>query len=265
VATTDPWPSPAELDAAYESWYRPRSGRFSGPGDAILRRSRAMLAGRIHAQAPPGRVLDVGAGDGTLVRALRGEGRDALGLERGAVDVVGVEPRELDEISGDWAAVVFWHSLEHMTRPRYSLAHAAGLLAPGGMLVVAVPNAGSLQARTFGDRWFALDIPRHLVHIPASSLRRACEELGLEVTRVSHVRGGQVVFGWLHGLVGTVTGVDLYDAIRRPEARQAPLSGLRRGLALAAGVVLLPVAAAAAAVEVALHRGGTVALEARRP
>src|SRR3954469_8127429 len=31
VATTDPFPSPVELDAAYATWYRPEAGRFSGP------------------------------------------------------------------------------------------------------------------------------------------------------------------------------------------------------------------------------------------
>src|SRR4051812_2748245 len=67
VTTTSPWPTAAELEAAYAGWYRPPDGRFAGAGDALLRRLRAQLAGRIDATAPPGRVLDVGAGDGTLV------------------------------------------------------------------------------------------------------------------------------------------------------------------------------------------------------
>ena len=89
--------------------------------------------------------------------------------------------------------------------------------------------------------------------------------LGLEVTRVSHWRGGQALFGWLHGLVGTLPGrPDLYDAIRRPEARSRPMPGRRRALTLGAGVVLLPVAALATITEVAARRGGTVYVEARR-
>jgi hypothetical protein len=131
--------------------------------------------------------------------------------------------------------------------------------------VVAAPNAASLQARVFGDRWLALDMPRHLVHLPAAALVRRIEELGMRVTRSSYVRGGQVVFGWLHGLVGTVPGTpDLYDAVRRPEARSAEVSpGARAGTLLAAAV-LLPVAAAASAAEVARRRGGSVYIEAVR-
>ena len=95
-----------------------------------------------------------------------------------------------------------------------------------------MPNPASLQARAFGERWLALDLPRHLVHVPAPALLARLRELGLSVERVSYLRGGQVVFGWLHGLVGALPGhPDLYDAIRRPEARRAPLSpprGARR-------------------------------------
>ena len=42
------------------------------------------------------------------------------------------------------------------------------------------------------------------------------------------------------------------------------MSPARRLLSIAAGVVLLPIAAACAAVEIALRRGGTVYVEAQR-
>jgi Methyltransferase domain len=265
VATTDPWPSPATLAAAYAGWYRPVGGRFLGVGDALLRRSRGALARRLDQICPPGPVLDVGAGDGSLVDAIRARGRAASGLERvptrpdiRAADIMDVEER-------DWAAVVFWHSLEHLREPGAALDHAVELLADGGALIVAAPNAASLQARAFGDRWLALDLPRHLVHMPAAALVRRLRELDMRVLRVSHVRGGQVVFGWLHGLVGGVPGTaDLDDVVRRAEARETPVSPGERAGALAAGAALLPVALVASALEVALRRGGSVYVEAVR-
>lgn len=263
AATTDPWPSGEELDRAYAGPYRPAAGRFSGPGDRLLRRARARLAGRLDAIAPPGPVLDVGAAEGVLLDALHACGREATGLEREATrpDVL---DRDLAEVEGKWAAVVFWHSLEHLPEPARALEQAAALLEPGGVLVIALPNAESLQCRLFGGRWFALDPPRHLVHLGSGTLRRRLGELGLRVERVSYLRGGQVVFGWLDGLVGWLPGhPSLYDAIRRPEARFRPLSRGRRLLVLAAAAVLLPAALLAAAGEVALRRGGTVYVEAR--
>ncbi len=244
--------------------YRPESGRFSGLGDALLRHTRARLAGRIDRLAPPGAVLDVGSGDGTLLDALRARGRRALGLERDSRRD-DVRQAEITDIEGSWSAIVFWHALEHLPAPGPAIDHAGALLDEGGVLLVAVPNAASLQALVFGDRWFHLDLPRHLVHLPAGALVSRLQSLGLTVTRVSHWRGGQALFGWLHGLVGTLPGrPDLYDAIRRPEARSLPMSGRRRVGALGAGVMLFPVAALATATEVATRRGGTVYVEARR-
>jgi hypothetical protein len=208
-------------------------------------------------------VLDVGAGDGALLDAIAATGRERLGLERSARRP-DVSDAALEELDPPWSAVVLWHSLEHLRDPVGALRAASDLLGERGGMVVAVPNADSLQAKAFGDRWLALDLPRHLVHIPARALLARLRESGLRVTRVSHFRGGQVVFGWLHGLVARVSGLDLYDAIRRPEARSRPMSGGRRVAALALGILLAPVAVAASAVEIALRRGGSVYVEAVR-
>jgi len=265
AATTDPIPTAAELDDAYASWYRPPGGRFSGPGDMVLQRLRARYARRIDQIAPAGPILDVGSGDGTLLRALRAEGREAVGLEREGLGE-GVLDLELSELGGPYAGIVFWHTLEHLPNAGASAARAVELLEPGGALAIAVPNFASFQARLFGDRWLALDLPRHLVHIPAPALIERLRSLGLEIERVSYARGGQIVFGWLHGLVGAVMpGTDLYDALRTPEARRAQISPGRRFAALALGAAMLPIATAAAVAEVCARRGGTVYVEGRRP
>lgn len=264
VATTSPWPTDAQLGEAYGDWYRPSSGRFSGMGDKVLRRLRATLATKLNRILPPGPVLDVGAGDGNLVEAFIRHGREAVGLEP-----YGSGPHirnaEVEEMDGTWSAVIFWHALEHLRQPAKALDHAATLLVPEGKLVVAVPNATSLQARAFGDRWFALDLPRHLVHISPGALITKIEDAGLRVEHVSYLRGGQIVFGWVHGLVGLLPGhPDLYDVIRRSEARSAALSTGRRLATLGAAVVALPAALVASVVEVAMRSGGTIYVQARR-
>jgi SAM-dependent methyltransferase len=264
VGVTSPWPTDAELDAAYATFYRPDSGRFSGPGDALLRRTRGRLARRIDEIAPPGPVLDVGAGDGALLDALQAVGREAVGLEREATRP-DVRAGEIADQEGGWAAIVLWHALEHLRAPGAALRDAAERLAPGGVLIIAVPNAASIQARLFGERWFALDLPRHLTHIPAPALVDAARAAGLRPERTSAWRGGQVLYGWVDGLVGALVPghPSLYDAIRRPEARSAPMSARTRLGALAAAVVLTPLAVAGWLAELATRRGGTVYLEAR--
>ena len=266
MATTSPWPADEQLAAAYAPWYRPEGGRFSGLGDAVLKRTRSALAGRLHKALPPGPVLDVGAGDGTLVGAFLRHGREATGVDPYApASGPHVRAVEFEEMTGAWSAVIFWHSLEHLRRPVRALAHAAELVVPGGVLVVAVPNAASLQARLFGDRWLALDLPRHLVHLSPAALLSQVQALGFRVERVSYLRGGQVLFGWLHGITGLLPGhPDLYDAIRRGNARQAPQGPVFRLYALAAGVAALPFALVGTVIEVATRTGGTIYVEARR-
>src|SRR5207302_9752064 len=82
ASTTDPRPGEEELRAAYATWYRPESVRFAFIGDVVLHRTRGLLARRLDRIAPPGPVLDVGAGEGVLLDALRRRGREAVGLGR---------------------------------------------------------------------------------------------------------------------------------------------------------------------------------------
>lgn len=266
AATTDPWPDAAGLEAAYGTWYRPDAGaRFHFAGDLLLGRTRGLLASRLDAIAPPGPILDIGAGEGTLLDALHSRGREAVGLERDPLreDFRDQSPDEV-EGDGEWAAVVLWHTLEHLPEPRRAVHEAARLLRPDGVIAIAVPNTDSVQARVFGDRWLHLDIPRHLVHLSTATLCRGLVEEGFRVERISSVRGGQIVIGWVAGLVGALPGgLDLYQAVRKPSARMAPMSGLRRAASIVAGVVMLPLAVACSAYEVARRRAGTVYVEAR--
>ena len=134
-------------------------------------------------------------------------------------DRADVRADELAELEDRYAAVVLWHSLEHLRDAGAELGRAVGLLEPGGVIVIAMPNPASLQARVFGDRWLHLDLPRHLVHVPAPALLARLRALGAPVERVSYLRGGQVVFGWLHGIVG------LAARPSRPLRRDPPAAG----------------------------------------
>jgi SAM-dependent methyltransferase len=263
AATTDP-PSSDELSEAYGDWYRPHAERrFYFAADAIFGRTRRVVAARIDQISPAGPVLDVGAGDGTLIDALRERGREATGLERNPART-DLRDEPLAEVKGEWAAIVFWHSLEHLPEPRDAIRQARRLLRPGGLVIIAVPNSESLQAAAFGDRWLHLDHPRHLVHLSTSTLRTGLREEGFTIERISFVRAGQIMIGWLQGLVGLLPDQpDLYQALRRERARGVHQPAQLRILAIVAGVVLAPVAAVASLVEIVLRRSGSVYLEAR--
>ena len=99
--------------------------------------------------APGASLLDVGASYGWMVEVALELGFDAYGLEPGeAPPAPGVAPRiaraSLETFARDrtraYDVVTLWHVLEHLEAPLAGLETIAGLVAPGGRLVVAVPN-----------------------------------------------------------------------------------------------------------------------------
>ena len=143
------------------------------------------------------RLLDIGCGSGTFVKMARQAGLDAMGLEispealkiaRKEVSknmIVGSE-KELLESNLAFDAITLFHSLEHMTEPFQFLKRLKRLLKPEGSLIVQVPNAGSLQARIFGSKWYGLDCPRHLYNYTLFSLFQLLGGAGFRVRSVRY-------------------------------------------------------------------------------
>jgi SAM-dependent methyltransferase len=86
---------------------------------------------------PPARVLEVGAGGGELAAELRAAGYDVVAIDpAGGPGIVQVHLHELDEHGGSFDAAVAVVSLHHVEPLAESVERLAGLLAPGGRLVV---------------------------------------------------------------------------------------------------------------------------------
>jgi SAM-dependent methyltransferase len=141
----------------------------------------------------PGRLLDVGSGRGDLGVALRGYGWDVTGLDPSpaaceharARGVTAIEGTLLDgaSVGGDYDAVVFNHSLEHVVEPFDDLVAARSLLRRGGVFVVSLPNFGSWQRRRFESSWYHLDLPRHRSHFTPRGLEILFARAGCDRVR----------------------------------------------------------------------------------
>ena len=263
----DPPPEGHEVGA-----YRPgapRLARAAAPVLSLFDRHRLALLRR-HVPAPAA-LLDAGAGRGRFVAAARRAGYSAVGVEpsrRGVegaralgVDLVAAGLDDAPIAAGSLDAVTLWHVLEHVEEPGAALERAAAWLRPGGVLLVGVPNLGSLQARLGGDRWYHLDVPRHRTHFTVAGLHALLRARGLRPRSTHHLLLEHNPFGMWQSLASRLTRTPsfLYHLLKR----NAPPD--RRDLAVTVG--LLPLAPAAALVEAAaglVGRGGTVALVARR-
>jgi SAM-dependent methyltransferase len=84
---------------------------------------------------------------------------------------------------GSFGTVTMFHVLEHVPDPVACVSAIGELLAPGGKLIVQVPNADCWQLLLLGERWSGLDVPRHLTHFRADDLEELLDVCGFEVRR----------------------------------------------------------------------------------
>ncbi len=200
LAFLDPVRTPEEYDAYYRGGYY--GGRLHGIADVAaarekLRRkgSKARFAGVVaflrDGLKPSSRVLEIGAGFGNLLSAIRdATGATVAGIEPSEIaaavarDEYGVEVRpvgvEVFLASGAaerYDLVILHHVLEHLLDPAAALRALTGFLAPGGRLYVAVPNL--LDIREAPDDFFRTPHPWNFT---PHALMRLLEETGWTVT-----------------------------------------------------------------------------------
>jgi SAM-dependent methyltransferase len=102
---------------------------------------------RANLPPPPLRLLEIGAGNGELARALAAAGHAVLAIDpdpRGA-EVRPVALHELDGPAGSFDAAVAVTSLHHIEPLEGSLARLAEVLVPGGLLVVDEFDVGAFD------------------------------------------------------------------------------------------------------------------------
>ena len=269
AATLAPAPPEAHEAGAYGGG-SPRGSQLAAPLLRSFDRRRLTFLARAGAR-PPGRLLDVGAGRGRFVAQARAAGWQADGIEPSLRGVAGARARgiELEQAGIEDAAIApgtldaasLWHVLEHLDEPGAALERVAAWLAPGGLLVVGVPNLASVQARAGGERWYHLDVPRHRTHFTVRGLHALLRRHGLQPVATHHLLAEHNPFGLWVSVVSRATETPswLYHALKR----NAPLRH-RDALVTAAALPLIPVAIAAELLFGLARRGGTVAVVARR-
>jgi SAM-dependent methyltransferase len=267
-AVTDAPVGPEAHDSGAYATDRPRLRRSASPLLDLFDRQRLRLLG-----SPGRRLLDVGAGRGRFVAAARAAGFQAEGIEpsargvRAGHDQYGVElrPEQIDKASVAAAsldALTLWHVLEHLDDPSGALITLTGWLAPGGVILIGVPNLASWQARIGGRRWYHLDVPRHRTHFTPRGVEFLLTGLGLELLGTTHTLAEHNPFGMWQSIVNRLTRRPsyLYNLLKR----NAPFAPRDLAITLAA-LPFVPLAVALEWIAGLTRHGGTIAVLARRP
>jgi 2-polyprenyl-3-methyl-5-hydroxy-6-metoxy-1,4-benzoquinol methylase len=162
------------------------------------------------------RLLDVGCGAGDFLDTMRLLGWRTHGVEPSAAAVARARAKGHDVTVGiaeslpahaaPFDTITMSHVLEHTHSPREALAQAHARLAPGGHLVLAVPNYLSLHRRIFGNAWCGAEPPRHLYQLDRRALSLYLARAGFRGVRIwSRTGAGSYVRG-LRQLVNRLCG-----------------------------------------------------------
>jgi len=155
---------------------------------------------------PQGRLLDIGCGNGRFLAAMKLLGWNVYGVEPDPISaqlakhLTGAEiyssfseanfPRDFFDI------ITMNHVLEHIEEPLPLLNECYRILQTSGKLGIAVPNWKSMIHRIFGQYYYHLDLPRHVVMYEPRVLTLACLKAGFTVETITttSIREARVAF-----------------------------------------------------------------------
>ncbi len=204
------------FSGSYPFYLRARralAGEGGGPVESELAAFHSRAEGLARQHPRPGRLLDVGGGDGVFSVVMGRRGWDVRSVDvepdvvRYATEVLGlscsVADVERDPLpEGPFDAISLWGMLQLAYDPRAVLERLRPLLAPDGVLAIGVSNYGGLGSRLFGASWRGLGLPRHLVHFTPESLSRLLDWTGYTLCALEFETPRWVVAGSIDDRLG---------------------------------------------------------------
>jgi 2-polyprenyl-3-methyl-5-hydroxy-6-metoxy-1,4-benzoquinol methylase len=142
-------------------------------------------------------VLDIGCGTGYFPKAANAAGYKSVGIEpdpdalKFAVENNKIEAYPLDKLlilNKQFDTVTMWHVLEHVYHLRNQLQTIKGLIKPGGLFVIALPNYKSFDGAHYREAWAGYDVPRHLYHFEEKTVARLLNDFGFDLVAVEPMK-----------------------------------------------------------------------------
>jgi 2-polyprenyl-3-methyl-5-hydroxy-6-metoxy-1,4-benzoquinol methylase len=136
-------------------------------------------------------LLDVGCGTGDFLQVAQYHNWTVSGIEpndrarqianqKSNNKVFDVEHfQKFEKQSFD--VITLWHVLEHLPELDEHISLLNNLLKPKGVILIAVPNYKSYDAKYYKEFWAAFDAPRHLWHFSQTSISKLVSKVGLKV------------------------------------------------------------------------------------
>jgi SAM-dependent methyltransferase len=192
------WEKTTKVEEQRRAEIRPISYKFSK-----LTRARMHLFPRrkmpdlVDQFAQPGRVVDLGCGEGGQLNGLAdrfipygieiSEQAAAIGntlfAQRGGGVICAPSLDGLKEVEdGFFSAATLRSYLEHETNPEPVLNELYRTLQPGGVAIIKVPNFAAVNRMIMGRKWCGFRYPDHLNYFTPRTLKAMAEKCGYAVT-----------------------------------------------------------------------------------
>jgi SAM-dependent methyltransferase len=136
-------------------------------------------------------LLDYGCATGEFLMKAKTSGFQVVGVEpgdhpRAKAIAKGIEVFDSPEIlfSGSYlnriSVITLWHVLEHIPDLHQTLRAFGRIIRDDGLIVVAVPEYNSYDAKFYKKHWAAWDVPRHLSHFNEETMVKLFELIGFK-------------------------------------------------------------------------------------
>lgn len=142
-------------------------------------------------------LLDVGCGTGDFLLTCKNKGWKVTGVEPNAKAKIAAENKlkgttgfeiysDINQLNSEaqFDVITLWHVLEHVPNLEIYISSLKKLLKPNGVLIVAVPNFKSYDAKYYKQFWAAFDVPRHLWHFSKKSIQLLFEKHEMSIVKI---------------------------------------------------------------------------------
>lgn len=137
------------------------------------------------------KVLDVGCGTGDFIEFLENRNIKAEGIEPTPIARERARKKKLhvhhsiDECKDTFDAITLFHVLEHVENYDETIGQLIAKLNPKGLMLIAVPNHKSYDAKHYKEKWAAWDVPRHIWHFNKSNIIDLGRRHNLELIKIN--------------------------------------------------------------------------------